>query len=235
MTDQQQPPSDQPNPRPRRPEYGEYAPEGWVSPIAGENAQPESAQGSTDAPRQSATREQPGAEVPRNLGVGSPAAPHAPVPVQHSAHAPGAPLPPPSPQPEKTGSMADRIITILLLVFGAVGALQFALGMLSLGAQLEIVAEMLGAESVTAPASMGVLQTVGAIAVLTIYAVALIWSVQRLRVKKLTFWVPLAAGALALVLVVIFGVISVMLVPELLEYSTPENMERLLEQFGQLQ
>lgn len=253
MTEQRAP--EQPSPeqtpaRPQgRPEYGEYAPEGWVSPVqssqtsepAASGASPRAATDPSERPAQVPSN------VPHNLGVGAPSngAPSngAPIdvapPSTSSAPPTSSPTPPaapgaPAPQnPERPGSTADRIITILLLVVGAMGAVQFALGMMAIGTQIEIVADMLGADNIVIPQSVTVLQTFSAVVMLTIYAVALIWSVQRLRAKKITFWVPLAAGALAVILVIVLSTIAMTLVPELLEYSTPENLEILLEQFAQ--
>lgn len=134
--------------------------------------------------------------------------------------------------PKASGSTADRVVTILLLVLGAIGALQLAFGLLALGTQLEMIAVTLGGEEITLPGSITVLQTVGAITMLSLYAVSLIWSVQRLRAQKIAFWVPLSAGVLAVILLFVFAIISIALVPELLVYSTPENANLLFEQFG---
>lgn len=213
---------------PKKPEYGEMAPEGWVSPV--QQSQEQGAQGSAPQP----------AGVPHNLGVGdspAPAAPQPHVPNQQVPQAPQQFQPPQAPQPydaqqhpaPKAPSTADRIITVILLVLGAVGALQFALGMMTLGSQIEMIAVSLGAEGLTLPASFAVLESVGTIVMLSVYAIALIWSIQRLRAKKLTFWVPLSAGVLAVILLFVFSIIAVALVPELLDYATPENIERMLD------
>src|SRR5690606_24802753 len=132
--------------------------------------------------------------VPHNLGVGPAGEPieqpaYAVQPQQYGVPSPAVPPTPEGRQP----STADRVITIILLVIGAFAALQFALGMLTLGTQLEIIATTLGAESLELPPGITVLQSVGTITMLSIYAIALIWSVQRLRAKRIAFWVPLAA------------------------------------------
>lgn len=214
-----QPPAQRPQPR-----YGEYAPEGW-QPVTSDPAQ-----GSGSAPASEPTR--PG--VPHNLGLGA-AGESTPVdqpaylaqPQHHAA----SPTPPPA---GRQPSVADRVITIVLLVIGAFGALQFALGMLTLGTQLEIIATTLGAENFTLPAGMTILQSVGTITMLSIFAVALIWSVQRLRAKKIAFWVPLSGGVLAFILLFVFALIGIVMVPELIELSSPENAQLLLEQLEQL-
>lgn len=216
-----------PSERPQ-PQYGEYAPEGWQPP---EQPSPNPARGegapSADAPRPQA----PG--VPHNLGVGQGPQSQAPEQTPAATQTHAAPTGPPSSDPgERRGSVADRVITIVLLVLGAFGALQMALGMLTLGTQLEIIATTLGVEDFTVPAGMTALQSVGTIVMLSLFAVALIWSVQRLRANKLAFWVPLSAGVLAFILVFVFALIGILMVPELLDYSNPENAQRLLEQLG---
>ena len=222
MTDPQTPAPDQ---RPQ-PQYGEYAPEGWEPP----EPSPTSGSASGSSPVAGTHRQAPG--VPHNLGVGEtrqPVTQHEVPPTAPPQGTPMGPGVPPAPA-QRQGSTADRVITIVLLVIGAFGALQMALGMLTLGTQLEIIANTLGAEDFTVPAGMTVLQSVGTILVLSLYAVALIWSVQRLRAKKLTFWVPLAAGALAVILVFVCALIGVLMVPELLALSDPESTQLLFDQ-----
>lgn len=220
---------------PAQPLYGEMAPEGWVSPIAAQQGDASGAGrtaggGSAGAPRN------PG--VPHNLGVASGAGQQAPTaaPVAPST-TPGAPVAPqgaPAPQGQKkSSSTGDKVVTIILLVLGAFAAMQFALGMLTLGAQLEIIGEALGADNLDIPSSITVIQSIGALLMLSIYAVALLWSIQRLRRGKLTFWVPLSAGVLALIALFVIATVAIVMVPELIEYSTPENVELLLDQLGQ--
>lgn len=198
---------------PAQPRYGEMAPEGWVSPVA--------QQAQEEATRQGAGRDP---LVPHNLGA------------QQAPPAPGynpqaAPMAGATPQPVKRPG--DRIVTVLLLVIGAFFALRSALTMFTLGTQIEIMAEQLGATDLVVPDSIAVVQAIGAIVMLSIYAIALIWGVQRLRKGKLSFWVPLSAGVVAFIALLFMTAVGVFMVPELIEYSTPENISQLFEQLGQ--
>lgn len=289
-----------------QPEYGEYAPEGWVSPVSQSPANepsgttpPSQVPGGAQAPAPSYA---PPSSAPHNLGLGSsheaptPQAPAYQPPVstpqhgtppQHAepvsgkgaptsweggsadtpvAQPPAAPVPPAAPQyqspqygqqapaapqyqatqqfqqqpqqpgfppaPKQGSRVADRVITIILLVIGAFGALQMALSIMTLGTQFEMLASMVGAENVTIPASMGTLETVGTLTLLAIYAVTLIWSIQRLRARKLTFWVPLVAGVLAFVATLVFVSIGLSMVPDLMNSMTPENLDRMLQELS---
>lgn len=91
----------------------------------------------------------------------------------------------------------DRIVTIMLLAVGSYFALSMALTLSQFTLEFSRVAEGLGVEDFVAPPMLNTLGTVGAILVLAIYAIVLIFSIRRLRARKLTFWAPLAAGALA--------------------------------------
>ena len=123
----------------------------------------------------------------------------------------------------------DRIATILLLVFGALGALYLAASLYQMPASIAMVGTMLGSESLAVPESVTTLGIVGAILLLSLYALTLIYSLQRLRARKLAFWVPLAAGALAMVLTFIFTMIGMTQVPELMTLlSDPNSTANLL-------
>lgn len=95
---------------------------------------------------------------------------------------------------------ADRIITIILLVVGSYFALSMALTLSQFTLEFSRVADELGVKDFTAPPVLKTLGTIGAILVLAIYALVLIFSIRRLRARKVTFWAPLVAGVLAWVL-----------------------------------
>lgn len=126
-------------------------------------------------------------------------------------------------------SSVDRIITILLLVLGALGALYFAASLYQMPSSLVMVGGMLGAEDIVVPAGVTTLGNVGAIVLLALYALTLIYSLQRLRARKLAFWVPLAAGALALIITLVFTMMGMMQTPELMSLlSDPDSTGKLL-------
>lgn len=95
---------------------------------------------------------------------------------------------------------ADRIVTIVLLAIGSYFALSMALTLSRFSLEFSKVADELGVTDFVAPPMLKTLGTVGAILVLAIYALVLIFSIRRLRARKLTFWAPLVAGAIAWVL-----------------------------------
>ena len=176
-------------------------------------------------------------------GVSAPPAPGAPASnagtqqQPHSAHqvAPAqAPLPQgaPVPRPAKPRT-ADRVITVLLLVMGAFGALNIAFELSQLPLSQQKTAELLGVTGYEAPSWTGPAGIVSAIAVLAIYAVNLILSVRRLRANKLTFFVPLIAGVVAFL--VLFGLVMAATIasPELMQAAQdPNAISKLLENVG---
>ncbi|WP_136707851.1 DUF6264 family protein [Agromyces sp. H66] len=155
-----------------RPQYGEYAPEGWTwQPPTGE-------QTSDPAPQMAAPPVRPAGDA-----------------AAASAR---------EGRPERRG---DRIATIALLVIGLFGAIYNAL-LLNLLPSVATetfrqTAEILGTELpardfVPGP-QVPTLILVGTIVQLALWVIALAWSVRRLRARRLAFWVPPVAGAVAFV------------------------------------
>ncbi|MBC9943113.1 hypothetical protein ICL81_01025 [Leucobacter sp. cx-328] len=237
-----------------KPEFGEYAPEGWQwTPPGEENAEAAPA-GSVDTAT-SAAGPLPG--IPHNLGSGSNAGAGAGAPIPAAApqqpaaqapqaqQAPGAPYRASAPQqpgqpagapqpiyqtqtPKKGG--ADKVFTIILLVLGAMGALFTAQSMLVLRSSFAMIAEALEVSSSAVPASIGTLGTVSALVVLAIYALTLIFSIRRLRAKKVTFWVPLVAGVVVSIGFFIATTIAVSSMPELMTaLSDPDAVQKMLD------
>lgn len=89
--------------------------------------------------------------------------------------------------------------------------------------------QVLNVSGFSVPASLSTLGTIGALLVLAVYALNVIYSVQRLRARKLTFWVPLVAAVLASIITLTFIMIGVYQVPELLQrLAEPDAMELIL-------
>lgn len=239
--------SDAQGPQPR-PQYGEYA-------DPGENqgapaAQPgddrgESAPAASVAPPAAvpSVGRLPG--VPHNLGVSGAA--RAATPAQSTPTS--APQPPPraqqapmqqapmqqqaaTPQPAAAPAKRsiDRIITVLLLGVGAYGALNLGFSLLQLRAQVALAAEILKLENFVVPQQVGTIGTVGAIAVLALYALTLIFSIRRMRARKLTFWAPLAAGAIAFLVFVAAATIAYVQSPELVQaMAQPDAIQAIFD------
>lgn len=132
---------------------------------------------------------------------------------------------------------ADRIITIALLALGGYFALSMAFSLSQFSTEFAKIANDIGVADFTAPPAVRVIGTVGAIIVLSIYALVLIFSIRRLRARKLTFWAPLAAGVLAwMIFFVLFAVAlsqSAELWQALMQVaSDPEKAQQLLDQLS---
>ncbi|UBH04992.1 hypothetical protein K8P10_000503 [Leucobacter sp. Psy1] len=259
-----------------RPQYGEYAPEGWSWTPPGEESGATGPAASGQVPGSGAqapsgSRSGRVDGVPHNLGAGSakPArgsrsgqasandrakgsksstpqgkpsganpAPERATPEQAAAHTPrkyrdDAATPPQAPpaatqvaappqarsaQGARPARKGDRIVTIILLVIGAYGAFSISSGMFNLAPQLMLNASMLDVETMTLPDWTGTAGTVTGLFVLLVWALNLLFSIQRMRAGKLAFWVPLVAAVIALVPV--FIVMSVVL------FQTPEVIEQ---------
>ncbi|QBE48333.1 DUF6264 family protein [Leucobacter triazinivorans] len=226
-------PGQQPPARPA-PAYGELAPEGWEwkppADPASDAPAGVSAAAATGSPSPGSS---PIAGVPHNLGAGgSAAAPNStpasvPAAAQRGAGEPApyraaepqpAPAPAPAPQPgAPKPRLADRVITIILLVIGAFGALNSAASFFSLESQLRLTANMIGIESPEVAPWVGTLGLVSGLAMLLLYAVTLIFSIQRMRARKIAFWVPLAAGAAAVIIALIIPMIAMGGAPEIMQ------------------
>ncbi|MGR4009258.1 DUF6264 family protein [Leucobacter sp. 1207-22] len=236
-----------------KPEFGEYAPEGWEWTPPGEaNA----AAGAAEPVDTATSAAGPLPGIPHNLGSGgsagagaarpaaAPQQPAAQAPQQPAApQAPGAPYrgaapqqPAGAPQPvyqtqsPKQKGGADKVFTIILLVLGAMGALFTAQTMLVLRSSFAMIAEALEVSSSAVPASIGTLGTVSALIVLAIYALTLIFSIRRLRAKKVTFWVPLVAGVVVTIGFFIATTIAVSSMPELMTaLSDPDAVQKMMD------
>lgn len=245
-----------PSERPR-PEFGEYAPEGWTwqppaeaaakSGPATEVPAPQfgafAPGGATPATPQAGSARgavtPPPAGVPHNLGVGqarpgqaqpfeAPAPGLAAAPVSTQATPPqGRPA---APVKNRKG---DRIITILLLAAGAIGALNFASGFMTLPQSFGIIADAFEMTDWVAPASIGTIGMVGVFVTLAIYACTLILSIQRMRHGKLAFFIPLIGGVVAFIALMIAMSIAMGQAPELFSDLTPERMQQLIDALQQ--
>lgn len=223
-------------PRRRAPQYGELAPEGWEwkPPVDGTAA-------STSQPPNDGTR--PGSSpvpgVPHNLGAGDSAPASAPAtdsrreetgPSPYRAEQPqAAPAPPAE---GRRPRVADRVITIVLLVIGAFGTLNSAASFFALDSQLRLTASMIGIESPEVAGWVKTLGLVSGLAVLLLYAVTVIFSIQRMRAGKLAFWVPLTAGAIAVLLALIIPMIAMGGAPEImqqLESDPTGSLDRMMQ------
>jgi hypothetical protein len=185
MTDESSTPRDA-RPRPR---YGEYAPEGWVSPVT-EAAAAREAELAAKAADTRAVDARPGA-----------------APATQAAPTAGSA----TPAALSTGRRVDRIATLALIglaVYNVVGNVvlvpNFAATLLDL-----LRGNGYDVDTFT---SQPALQTAGAVIAVTslvVFVVMLWWALRRLRAGRLSFFVPLAAGVLvtAVQVVAVFSVV----------------------------
>jgi hypothetical protein len=177
-----------------RPQYGEYAPEGW----------------SWQPP---AEADAPGGTPP------APAPEPAPAPALKSA-------PPADGDAEastrRTAPMWDRLVTIALLVLGAFGAWDSARSMQQLGQQIQTTYTMLGIGDFTAPEWLATLSVAGIITQLALYAVVLGLTILRMRARRIAFWIPLAGGALSIIITVALMAVVVFSDPTYLDFVTSQ-------------
>lgn len=187
--------------------------------------------------------------VPHNLGVGMPrprqsaqaaqsphqgdgspyraAAPQQPAQQTQRPQQPGAGVVAPAARPRQ----ADRIITIVLLAMGAIGSLQFAGFMYSIGTTFSAVfSESLGIDDITVPAWLPLAGKITSVAILALFALVLIYSIRRIRAGKVTFWVPLVAGVIVFLAVTTIMTAAMFASPEVMEAAMdPTTASKMLE------
>lgn len=161
---------------------------------------------------------------------GAPAAPPSGASDAAPYRATAAPVPQSERAPRSGGRVADRVVTVVLLAIGAYGALSTAAGLFTLEQEFTRLAAVFDLSSASMPNWVGVMCTVGGLAVLAIYAVTLIFSIQRLRAQKLAFYIPLIAGVIAAVLMMVVAMVAMFAMPGLMEQmSDPSAMDKILE------
>ncbi len=173
------------------PEYGEYAPEGWVNPVLVEQErQAAEDRRRDDAQRQDAvTRRAPdptrpgpdGRDVRRTHGPGSPRGSSA-APTSASTSPYGA-------------SRLDFVLTVGLLFVG----LWSVFGALSTGMVASVTREYVAGQfgEMSSPAALSSAAVVRVVILAVVFALVAWWSVRRLRARRWTFWVPLVGGVVA--------------------------------------
>ncbi|HZW42101.1 MAG TPA: DUF6264 family protein [Agromyces sp.] len=173
-----------------RPQYGEYAPEGWTwKPPAGEHT-------SDPAPQMSA---------PKAAASARPADPAI---------------------ADRRERPTDRLITIMLLVLGAFGAAYNSFSLISLPSTVlesaKLTASMFGSDAVPTTFTPGpavpAAIAIGVAAQLVLWAGALLWSRARIRARASSWWIPLLAGVVAFIVVMIIASIVLASDPALLEF-----------------
>ncbi|WP_431247792.1 DUF6264 family protein [Leifsonia xyli] len=178
MAEQEPQPDDRP-----RPQYGELAPPGWVwHPPA-------------DADRLDTSR-------PLEREEAAPPPSGAPIPGIHPPQ--GTPAYPPA-RAEQSAPTWNLTLTILLAVFGFFGMLYSIATLQAIPASMQLLHSTNGLGDYTPAPVVGTLVLVGSIIMAAIWAVSAGIAAWLLVRRRLAFWVPLVAGIVAMVVLLIFA------------------------------
>ena len=203
------------DPRPR-PRYGEYAPEGWVSPVPPAEAAPPAGQG--EAPP---VGQQPG-QQPTSWS-------QHPQQGQGEGGAQPYPGPPATPAALSTGRRVDRVATFVLLGLAGYNVISNLLLVSGFSRTLlsAFSAQGYPVDDFSGQAQLQQAGAAIAIVSLVVFVPVLVLTVRRLRAGKLTFWVPLAGGVVVTIVQMVL-VLSVFLgdaafVQSLLDSARPAS------------
>lgn len=161
------------------PQYGEYAPDGWVNPVFVEQERAERerlAHEAAVAARESAAAGAvPGAR-PTRTASGAPSS--AAVPTSRFGKSPG-----------------DFLLTVVLLAFGLVSVVQaLSVGTVASSVRRELELRYTSLED---PGALTTAALVSGIVTVVLFVLVAWWSIVRLRRRKRAVWVPLLGGAVA--------------------------------------
>lgn len=212
------------------PQYGEYAPEGWVNPVLVEQERQEREAASRALPEQAA-REASTASGRNGPASGRPRVEHSGVghdgPGHHGAGwrgdgRPGDGIAGAAPSSRFGRSPLDFGATVGLLVLGLWSVLQS----LSVGQVASAVRQTFEQRYTTFsdPSALTTAAIVGAVSGVVLFALTLWWSIRRLRARRWTFWVPLLGGVVSTAVSVTAFLVVVM--------QDPRFVEAVLRQSG---
>jgi hypothetical protein len=194
------------------PQYGEYAPEGWVNPVFVEQARRDrEAEARRREDAEAAKRwELAGGSPERFRGTGT-------VPPDRGATDGRGPR---DASPAGAGVRRmprDAVLTVLLLAFGLVSVIQQLSGITGIAGQ---VAAELAARytALSDPHALVSAAATSAVGTAVLFVLAVWWSVVRLRRRKSSFWIPLCGAAIAAVFSTIVYVVVVMHDPAFAAY-----------------
>lgn len=194
------------------PQYGEYAPEGWVNPVLVEQERLEQEERSRALRQQAAQdavrdrRGGPGA-IQRGTSNGpADGGPGTPTGRDHGATG-RRPDGRPAPLAARFGrSPIDFVLTVGFLAVGFWTVIE-SLSVGSTASTIRMVVEQQYTD-LSNPAALSSAVLVRAVVLVVVFALVAWWSVRRLRSRRWTFWVPLVGGVVATVL----GMVPVLVV-----------------------
>lgn len=201
------------------PEYGEYAPEGWVNPVLVEQERLDRQR------REAEERDRAAAGTPAGRGA---AGQDRPTGARSNRGA--APSRGPATGRERPMALSSRfgasqfdfVVSVALLAFGLLSVVQ-ALAVSDVASAVRRAFEQQGLQ-LSDPAALSTAAVVGAIANVVVFALVAWWSLRRLAARRWTFWVPLLGGAVAsLISLVAFAVVM---------FQDPGFVQVLVQQSG---
>lgn len=212
------------------PQYGEYAPDGWVNPVLVEQERQER-EAASRALREQAAREARTASGRNGRAGGRPRAEHAGVgndgrgqdgPGPRGDGRRGDGIAGAAPTSRFGRSPLDFGATVGLLVLGLWSVLQS----LSVGQVASAVRQTFEQRYTTFsdPSALTTAAIVGTVSGVVLFALTLWWSIRRLRARRWTFWVPLLGGAVSTAVSVTAFLVVVM--------QDPRFVEAVLRQSG---
>lgn len=199
------------------PEYGEYAPAGWVNPVLVEQErrdrreaeERDRATAATSAGRRAAGQDRPTGgrtDGPAAGSRGSAAGRERPTAMSGRFGA----------------SQSDFVVSVALLAFGLLSVVQ-SLAVSDVASTVRRAFEQQGLQ-LSDPAALSTAAAVGAIGNVVVFALVTWWSLRRLAARRWTFWVPLLGGAVAsLISLVAFSVVM---------FQDPGFVQTLVQQSG---
>jgi len=180
------------------PEYGEYAPAGWVNPVLVEQERRDREQ------RERERREQSGPGQPSDAARRAAGAPPDRARPTTGAAADGTP----APRSRYGASPLDFVVTVGLLVMGLTSTVQsLQVGQAASGARR--VFESQGAD-IADPTPFSTAAVVAALVSMVVLVVVTWWSVHRLRARRWTFWVPLLGGLVTTVCTLVLFTVALL-------------------------
>jgi hypothetical protein len=114
--------------------------------------------------------------------------------------------------------IGDVIVSVILLVVGFFSVLLTVLSSFSINEQMEVLYQDYGiSESYNAGTGAAIAAAVLIISHILLFALAVIFTIPLIRRRRLSFWVPLVAGAIASVVFFATFIVLVMADPNLMD------------------
>ncbi|MDR6574842.1 uncharacterized membrane protein YhaH (DUF805 family) [Curtobacterium sp. 320] len=187
------------------PQYGEYAPDGWVNPVLVEQERLE--QQERSLARRDGTAEDAGSDRRRS---GAPVAPRPAVVGRSEGESR------PTPPAGRFGAAPiDFVLTVGLLVIGLWSVVES----LSIGTTASTIRSVVEQQytELANPAALSTAVLIRAFVLVVLFVLVAWWSVRRLRARRWTFWVPLVGGVVATLLGMVPVLVAVFQDPRMQE------------------